>query len=80
MRVLLGRLVGTVEEASDAEARKNFDVNVFGLLNVLRATLPHLREKRAGHIFDISSIGGFVGTFCSRRWNSCAESLPHRKK
>jgi len=55
--------LGTVEELSDAEARKNFDVNVFGLLNVLRATVPHLREKRAGHVFDVASIGGFVGGF-----------------
>ncbi|MDB4943281.1 MAG: short-chain dehydrogenase/reductase [Labilithrix sp.] len=55
--------LGTIEELSDAETRKNFDVNVFGLLNVLRAVLPHLREKRTGHIFDISSIAGFVGGF-----------------
>src|SRR5690349_9029938 len=34
--------MGAVEEVSDAEARRNFDVNVFGVLNVLRATLPHL--------------------------------------
>lgn len=55
--------LGTIEELSDIEARKNFDINVFGLLNVLRATVPQLREKRAGHIFDISSIGGLVGGF-----------------
>lgn len=54
---------GTVEEVSDVEARKNYDVNVFGTLNVLRATLPHLRGKRAGHVFNIASIGGFVGGF-----------------
>jgi NAD(P)-dependent dehydrogenase (short-subunit alcohol dehydrogenase family) len=55
--------LGTVEEVSDEEARRNFDVNVFGVLNVLRAALPTLREQRAGHIFNISSIGGFVGGF-----------------
>jgi NAD(P)-dependent dehydrogenase (short-subunit alcohol dehydrogenase family) len=54
---------GTVEEASDAEARRNFDVNVFGVLNVLRAALPTLREQRRGHVFNVSSIGGFVGGF-----------------
>jgi len=54
---------GTVEEVSDAEARRNFDVNVFALLNVLRATLPHLREQRSGHVFNIGSIGGMVGGF-----------------
>jgi NAD(P)-dependent dehydrogenase (short-subunit alcohol dehydrogenase family) len=54
---------GTVEEATDAEARRNFDVNVFGTLNVLRATLPHLREQRSGHVFNIGSIGGYTGGF-----------------
>jgi NAD(P)-dependent dehydrogenase (short-subunit alcohol dehydrogenase family) len=54
---------GTVEEVSDDEARRNFDLNVFGLLNVLRAALPVLREQRAGHVFNLSSIGGYVGGF-----------------
>lgn len=54
---------GTVEETSDAEARRNFDINVFGLLNVLRATLPRLRGQRSGHVFNISSIGGYTGEF-----------------
>jgi len=55
--------LGTVEEVSDAEARHNFDVNVFGLLNVLRQTLPALRAQRAGHVFNIASIAGYVGAF-----------------
>lgn len=55
--------LGTVEETTDAEARADFDVNVFGVLNVLRQALPHLREKRSGHVFNISSIGGYVGGF-----------------
>lgn len=54
---------GTAEEVTDAEARRNFDVNVFGVLNVLRAALPQLREQRSGHVFNIASIGGFVGGF-----------------
>jgi NAD(P)-dependent dehydrogenase (short-subunit alcohol dehydrogenase family) len=55
--------LGTVEEVTDEEARRNFDVNVFGTLNVLRAALGHLREQRSGHVFNIASIGGFVGAF-----------------
>ncbi len=55
--------LGAVEEVSDAEARHNYDVNVFGTLNVLRAALPQLREQKSGHVFNISSIGGFVGAF-----------------
>lgn len=54
---------GAVEEVSDAEARRNYDVNVFGTLNVLRAALPRLREQRSGHVFNISSIGGLEGGF-----------------
>ncbi len=55
--------IGTIEEVSDEEARRNFDVNVFGVLNVLRAALPTLREQRSGHVFNISSVGGFSGGF-----------------
>ena len=55
--------MGTVEEVSDEEARRNYDVNVFGVLNVLRATLPHLRAQRSGHVFNVASIGGFSGAF-----------------
>lgn len=56
-------LVGGLEELSDGEARANFDVNVFGSLNVIRAVMPHLRGQQSGHIFNISSIGGFTGNF-----------------
>lgn len=55
--------LGAVEEVSDAEARRNFDVNVFGTLNVLRAALPTLREQGSGHVFNIASVGGYVGGF-----------------
>ena len=50
--------LGPIEEISDAEVQRQFDVNVFGPLRVLRAVLPHLRERRSGHILNITSIGG----------------------
>ncbi|QHS60197.1 oxidoreductase [Chitinophaga agri] len=56
-------LVGGLEELTDAEGRKNFDVNVFGLLHVVRKALPYLRAQGTGHIINFSSIGGFVGSF-----------------
>lgn len=56
-------LAGSLEELTDAEARKNFDINVFGTLNVIRRVMPYLRAQQSGHIFNISSIGGFIGTF-----------------
>lgn len=54
-------LLGSVEELSDLESRANFEVNFFGMLNVIRNTMPHFRKQRSGHIFNISSIGGFYG-------------------
>ncbi|WP_343696868.1 oxidoreductase [Flavobacterium sp.] len=56
-------LLGTLEELTDKEARKNYEVNVFGLLNVIRNTMPILRANKSGHIFNISSVGGYYGEF-----------------
>lgn len=56
-------LLGAVEELSDAESRQNFDVNVFGSLNVIRQALPQLRKQQSGHIINIASIGGYLGDF-----------------
>jgi NAD(P)-dependent dehydrogenase (short-subunit alcohol dehydrogenase family) len=56
-------LLGAVEELSDAEARQNFDVNVFGSLNVIRQALPQMRLQQSGHIFNVASIGGYLGDF-----------------
>ncbi|MFG2328707.1 oxidoreductase [Streptomyces sp. NPDC048604] len=53
-------LVGAIEETSDKAARALFDVNVFGALNTLRATLPTLRAQRSGHVLNIGSVGGFA--------------------
>jgi NAD(P)-dependent dehydrogenase (short-subunit alcohol dehydrogenase family) len=52
-------IVGAIEEVSDAEARKQYDTNVFGVLNVLRATLPFLRKQRSGHVINVSSLFAF---------------------
>jgi NAD(P)-dependent dehydrogenase (short-subunit alcohol dehydrogenase family) len=56
-------LLGALEELTDAESRKNYEVNVFGLLNVIRNTMPYMRAARSGHIFNISSVGGYYGEF-----------------
>ena len=50
--------MGPIEEIEEAEVQRQFDVNVFGPLRVLRAVLPHLRERKSGHILNITSIGG----------------------
>ncbi len=54
-------LLSAVEEATDEEVRENFEVNVFGLLNVTRAILPYMRKERSGHVINISSVGGLTG-------------------
>lgn len=52
-------IVTAIEEATDAEVRKQYDTNVFGLLNVTRAVLPYLRQQKSGHIINISSLFGY---------------------
>jgi NAD(P)-dependent dehydrogenase (short-subunit alcohol dehydrogenase family) len=54
-------LIGGVEEASDAEIRAQFEVNVFGTVAVIQAVLPFMRGRRAGWIVCISSVSGLVG-------------------
>lgn len=52
--------LAAVEEVSDAEARAMFEVQVFGVWNVLRAVLPGFRAARSGHIINVSSIVGLL--------------------
>ncbi|HMF72413.1 MAG TPA: oxidoreductase [Flavitalea sp.] len=52
-------LLAATEEASDSEVRKQYDTNVFGLLNVIRAVLPYMRSQKSGHIINISSLFGY---------------------
>jgi len=54
-------LVGAVEEVADAEWRELFEVNVLGPIAVLRALLPHLRERGSGHVVQMSSVAGVIG-------------------
>lgn len=52
-------LLAAVEESSDADVRRMYDTNVFGLLNVTRTVLPVMRTQRSGHVINMSSIGGY---------------------
>ncbi len=52
-------ILGAVEETSAEEVRRNYETNVFGLLNVSRAVLPLMRRQRSGHVINISSLGGY---------------------
>ena len=66
-------LLGAVEEASAEEIRSVFAVNVDGLLNVTRAVLPSMRERRSGRILNLSAVGGFGawpgwGVYCATKF------------
>ncbi|MBW2271744.1 MAG: SDR family NAD(P)-dependent oxidoreductase [Deltaproteobacteria bacterium] len=51
-------IFGSVEEVSIEAARQQFDTNYFGVLRVLRAVLPHMRERGAGRIVLVGSLAG----------------------
>ena len=53
-------LVGPFEASNAEQVRRQFETNVFGLMSVTRAVLPHMRERRAGVIVNVASIGGRV--------------------
>ncbi|MGI4899670.1 MAG: oxidoreductase, partial [Janthinobacterium lividum] len=48
----------SIEEGEEEKIRAQFETNFFGLVNVIQAVLPGMREKRSGHIVNFSSIGG----------------------
>ncbi len=52
--------MGAFEEVTDAEVRQQYETNVFGALDVMRAVLPHMRQQRSGRILNLSSVGGVV--------------------
>jgi NAD(P)-dependent dehydrogenase (short-subunit alcohol dehydrogenase family) len=64
---------GMIEEISEAEARAQFDTNVFGALFVTQAALPYLRAQGSGHVLQVSSIGGIsafpnIGIYNASKW------------
>ena len=53
--------LASIEDVTDEALREQMDVNFFGVCNLSRAALPVMRKQRAGHIMQISSVGGRVG-------------------
>ncbi|MFC8078071.1 oxidoreductase [Streptomyces sp. NPDC057307] len=51
----------SIEDMDPADFRAQIETNLFGVVNVTRAALPHMRARRAGHFLQFSSIGGRVG-------------------
>jgi NAD(P)-dependent dehydrogenase (short-subunit alcohol dehydrogenase family) len=64
---------GPVEEVPMAEVRRQFEVNVFGAVAMIQAVLPSMRQRRRGHILNITSMGGLVtfpgvGIYCGSKF------------
>ena len=53
--------LAAIEEGEDAQVRAMFETNFFGLVAMTRAVLPGMRQRKSGHIINISSVGGLVG-------------------
>jgi NAD(P)-dependent dehydrogenase (short-subunit alcohol dehydrogenase family) len=52
---------GAIEELTEDELRRQFEVNLFGVVNVTRAALPQMRAQRSGHLVQMSSLNGIEG-------------------
>jgi NAD(P)-dependent dehydrogenase (short-subunit alcohol dehydrogenase family) len=62
-----------VEESDEAEIRRLFEINYFGMARVTRAVLPAMRKRRSGHIINIASICGLapipsLGDYCATKF------------
>ncbi|MGE0548396.1 MAG: SDR family oxidoreductase [Kofleriaceae bacterium] len=66
-------VMGPTAEISDADLRRQYETNVFGLMSVTRAFLPAMQRRRSGHIINLSSVGGrvtlpFYGVYNSTKY------------
>jgi len=52
---------GALEDISAQDTKRQFDVNVFGYINLIKLVLPYMREKRSGKILNVTSVGGKLG-------------------
>ena len=72
---------GPVEHVSMEDAKRQFDVNIFGLASITQKVIPHMRTKKSGTVINISSIGGKIYTpfgawyhatkFALEGWSDC---------
>jgi short-subunit dehydrogenase len=65
--------VRALEQSSLTDVQAVFDVNYLGIVRCMKAVIPHMRERRQGHIATVSSVGGIVGQplneiYCSAKF------------
>jgi len=53
-------VIGAFELATDEQIHNQFDINVFGVMNVTRAILPHFRNNQSGTVINVTSTGGRI--------------------
>ncbi len=68
-------LIGGAEESSVDQARAMFDVNLFGVMRMTNAVLPHMRQQRSGRIINLSSVLGFIPAPFSALYSSTKHAL-----
>lgn len=75
-------LVGTFESMPEEKIMRQFETNVFGLMRVSRAVLPHFRKNKAGTLINVASMGGrltfpFYSAYHATKWavDGFSESL-----
>lgn len=66
-------LMGPFEAQTEAQIRRQFDTNLFGVMNVTRAVLPHMRARKAGRIVNVGSAAGRLSmplytAYCATKW------------
>jgi short-subunit dehydrogenase len=54
-------ITGPLEEIPSEEIKNNFEINLFGPIEVIKATLPQMRAQKSGLIINITSIAGYMG-------------------
>lgn len=66
-------LMGPFEAQTDAQIRRQFETNLFGIMNVTRAVLPHMRARKQGRIVNVGSAAGrmtlpLYSAYCATKW------------
>jgi len=61
-------ITGPIEEIPNEEIKRNFETNLFGPINVIKAVLPEMRQQNSGLIINVTSIAGYMGLPYRGEW------------